>query len=372
MHLIGHTQLYINSIQVYDICQYTGQHDSNQLGATCDIQLPLLVRIQYKDGKYDKLTQVKVTEAFAVGDLVEIYSYYEGYNNVNVFTGFIRDFTQGQPLTVKCMDYQYFWNFGIFGEQNRVLIKKNKKSKRTFTSWGAQYAKITLKDLVSNLVDFVNDTIDSISTNADNITLILPMPDITLYNITFALMTPAAILHWLREKLGLCITMIGSGLFVNVAQFSNQTFVLKSGNPLDFVNDMGNITKCNIQKSYAAFSRFKVVIYYLLDNGQKSKLEIGQPNGETKEFFYYNLKYDPIKFKALAQDCYNKCKQNVFTGDVTLTLYPWVNLYDKVNYSRDYRFSERQANFIVVGKNFSATPNNGYRQVLKLAFLSNI
>jgi hypothetical protein len=372
MHFIGHTKLYINGIQVYDVVSFDYEHDNSHIGAMIDIKLPLLVRIANTNSKYSTIPQVKVTEAFKVSDPVKVVCSYEGYNDVTVFDGFIRDFGQGQPMTLKCMDYQYWWHFGIFGEKNRILVKKNKNSKRTFTAWGCFWKQTTLLTVLNQLVDYVNDTIDSTATSAENITLLTELvPDINLYNLTFANMSPAAILQWLKEKLGLCITMIGTKLFCNVANTKYNTFVFKSGNPSDFINDGGNILKCNIQKSYAAFSRFRVVVNYLTNDGRKQVLKFGDLNGETHEFFYYNIPYDANKFEQIGIDCLNKCKQNVFTGDFQLMLYPWVSVYDEVQYKRDFRFPERQANYVVIGKKFTATASGGYRQSLKVAFLSN-
>jgi hypothetical protein len=372
MHFIGHTRLYINDIQIYDVVSLDYEHDNGHIGGEISIKLPLLVRIENKNSKYATIPQVKVTEAFKVSDSVKIICSYEGYDDITVFDGFIRDFGQGQPMTIKCMDYQYWWHFGIFGEKNRILVKKNKNSKRTFTAWGNFYKQTTLLNVLNQLVDYVNDTIDATATSAENITLISEkVPDITLVNLTFANMSPAAILQWLKEKLGLCITMIGTQLFCSVANTVSKTYILKSGNPNDFINDGGNILKCNIQKSYAAFSRFRVEVNYLLDDGRKQVLKFGDLNGETHQFFYYNLKYDAAKFEQIGIDCLNKCKQNVFTGDFHLMLYPFISVYDEVQYTRDFRFPERQANYVVTGKKFTATTTGGYRQILKVAFLSN-
>ena len=372
MHFIGHTTVYINNTQVYDICEVDYEHECSNIGATLNIKLPLLVRIQNTNTKFSTLSQVKVTEAFKVGDNVKVICSYEGYNEVNVFTGFIRDFGQGQPMTIKCMDYQYFWHFGIFGEKNRTLVKKNVKSKRAFTAWGMHYPKITLLNLLQNLVDYVNDTIDSVSPDANNIELINEVvPDFNMFNITFANMSPSGVLQYLKQNLGLCITMIDNRLYCNVANTFNSTYTLKTGNPSDFIGDGGNILSCGIQKSYAAFSRYRVVVNYLLDDGRKQQLKFGDDSGETHEFFYYNMKYDATKFEQIGLDCLNKCKQNVFTGDFKLLLYPFVNVYDRVLYKRDFHFPERQASYVVTGKKFIVSPTAGFKQTLKVSFLSN-
>jgi len=53
-------------------------------------------------------------------------------------------------------------------------------------------------------------------------------------------------------------------------------------------------------------------------------------------------------------------------------LYPFVNVYDRVLYKRDFHFPERQASYVVTGKKFIVSPTAGYRQTIKVSFLSNL
>src|ERR1044071_5329 len=100
--------------------------DSAHIGAECEIVVPLNCRIQYINGRRDYLTEY-AKNLFSVGDHIVIKASYDGFDQVEVFSGFIFDFIEGTPLTIKCLDYLYFLNKGIFGNQ-RLLLKKNKKS----------------------------------------------------------------------------------------------------------------------------------------------------------------------------------------------------------------------------------------------------
>lgn len=357
MFFNAHTKVVIGNKELKTIVNISIKHDAEKIGASCDLVVPLNSRIQYVDGAHDFLTAQSLV-LFKVGDPITITAWYDGYPVQTVFEGFIYDFVEGQPMTIKCLDYVYFFNLGIFGSK-RVLVKKNKKSKKAFASVGTSYKEITLKNLMQHIVDFVNDTIDDKADNTDHVALILPIPDLTLVNITFAMMSPAAILEWFKKELGLNINLLRNNLYVNIASNTTETVVYKTDR---------NVLSADLQKPEATFQSFKVKAWFVREDGTKDSYEVGDSNGQLKEVFFYKVKRDNTLYQKLATEALNKAKQMRFSGAITTLLYPEAKLYMKADYS-EIRYPSRNANYVIVGNDLDIN-DKGYRRKLKFAYLS--
>lgn len=335
------------------------KNDSDHLGAECDIVVPLNCRIQYVSGDRTYLTEY-AKNLFSVGDPIIINAQYEGFDPVEVFSGFIFDFVEGMPLTVKCVDYIYFLNKGIFGNQ-RLLLKKNKKSTTVTPSVGAAFKSITLQSLCQKLIDFANDTIDHETDNTDHIELILPMPDVELVNITFAMMSPAAILDWLKKEMGINISLESNKLYVNVASNTLRTVYFRTDR---------NVLESDLQKPQAIYKSFKVKAWFIREDGTKDSFEIGDANGTLKEVFFFKIKRDQALYQQLATEALNKVKQQKYNGSIETLLYPECRLFDQANYI-DISYPARSANYVITGQEISIG-EGGYHRKLKLSFLSEI
>lgn len=334
-------------------------NDASHVGAYCDIVVPLNCRIQYQDGAHDYLTDY-AKNLFKTGDQVVIRAKYDGLDWVDVFSGFIYDFMEGNPLTIKCLDYIYFFNLGIFGS-SRVLYKKTTKSKQLISGTGASYKKITLQTLLQNIVDFVNDTIDEQFEATERVSLVLPVFEMTLVNISFVTMSPAAILEWLKKELGLNISLSGSKLYCNIA--SNTLSLVK-------LDTTRNVLTSDLQKKVSTFQRYKLKAWFLREDGTRDSLEVGDSSGTLKEVYFYRVARDQNLYKKLADEALLKYQQHKFNGTVTVLLYPQMDLFWKVEY-KDYRYPARNGNYTVMSIDFELGPT-GYHITVKLAFLSDI
>jgi hypothetical protein len=333
--------------------------DGEHIGADCDIVVPLNCRIQYVNGKRDYLTDY-AKNLFAVGDAIVIKAKYDGFDWVEVFNGFIFDFIEGTPITIKCLDYLYFLNKGIFGN-SRLLLKKNKKSKTSTPSTGAAFKSITLQQLCQKLIDFTNDTIDHETVNTDHLSLILPMPDIELVNITFAMMSPAAILDWLKKEIGINISLQGNNLYVNVASNTLATVYYRTDR---------NVIGSDLQKPEAIYKSFKVKAWFIREDGTKDSFEIGDENGTLKEVFFYKVKRDQTLYQKLANEALNKVKQQKYSGSIDTLLYPDCKVFQKAVYV-DLRYPDRSANYVITAQEISID-ESGYHRKLKFSYLSEI
>jgi len=364
MYFNAHLTVTINGNTIKTICSVSKKHDGHSLGSECDITLPMNCVIQYKDGTHDKLTQytVNTQAAFGVGSTVLVTANYDTYNEQTIFEGFITDFVFGNPIKIKCMDYQYFFNLGIFGQERGASVKINKKKKSpVINTYGCHYASITLKDLLTNIIGFVNDTIDIKSTDAEHVTLVLPIPDIELVNITFSMMTPASICQYFIKELGLVLTLNGTNLYCNVA--SNTTDVI------NYATNR-NVIVSDLQKPTSTFQTYKVKAWFYQPTGKKDSIEVGDTNGQQRDVYFYRVKQDAALYLKMATEALNKVRQMRFNGSITTYLYPEPILFAKAVYT-DIRYPARSGNYVITA--IETTINqSGYRHKLKLAYLTDL
>jgi hypothetical protein len=349
----------IGDKELKTVVSVNAKNESEHIGADCDVVVPLNCRIQYTNGSRDYLTEY-AKNLFSVGDPILIRAKYDGFDWVEVFNGFIFDFMEGTPLTIKCVDYIYFLNKGIFGNK-RILLKKNTKSKIVQPTVGAAFKNITLQSLCQKLIDFANETIDHEQSNTEHIQLVLPMPDVDLVNITFAMMSPAAILDWLKKEMGINISLDGNKLYVNVASNTLNTAYYRTDR---------NVIGSDLQKPQAIYKSFKVKAWFIREDGTKDSFEIGDSNGTLKEVFFYKIKRNQTLYQKLATEALNKVKQQKYNGSIDTLLYPDCKLYDQANYI-DVRYPARNANYVITGQEITLD-ESGFHRKLNLSFLSEI
>ena len=316
---------------IITVVSVTSHNDSAHVGSDCDVVVPLNCLIQYKTSKDSQLNQITmdVNQAFNSGDKIVITASYEGFPDINVFTGFIVDYFMGTPTTIKCSDYIY-----LLDQSTLDLYYKNVK----------------LKDLLTRILQ------------GSGITLNNDIMDLTLENITFRLMSPAAILEWLKKELGINISLSNDKLYCNLA--ANTLANIK------FASDR-NVIKCDLQKPYAVFQDFKVKAWFIRENGTKDSYEIGSSDGQLREVFFYKvLPRTEANYKALAENALLKFKQSRYAGTIETLLYPSCDLFWKATYT-DVRYPDRNANYVITGIT-TTLDENGFHRSIKLAYLSDI
>lgn len=365
MYFNASLSVYIKGINMTNIVSVKTDNDAQKIGQICDIVLPLNAYIQYNDqnNKTVYLNAI-LTNFFKSGDQVQVYAQYEGMNPVNVFNGFIYDFIEGMPLKIKCMDYFYWFNLGIFGN-HRVFAKKGKKSKITSSGTGNQYASIGIQSLLNTLISFVNQTISdwnkTNNTNVEQVSLIMPVPQFTLSNVTFLNLSPAGVLEWLKKSVGFNISMIGSQLYFNLASNTLNTVNLDTG---------VNVIKSSLQKPLATFQRIRLKCWFIRTDGTRDSFDIGDESGDMKEVFFYNIKRDGQIYENLANNALLKYSQHKFSGEVETYLYPDCQLFDVVEYV-DRRYPDKNGRYTII-KDEIYLSDKGFRRKHKLSFLVDI
>src|SRR5579859_7323344 len=129
MYFDANLSVRINGNYLITIVSVKISNDAQKVGTNVDVVVPLNSYIEYQDpSTLDVFLTAIRTDTFSSGDKIEIFAWYKDYPVLNIFTGYIYDFVLGMPLTIKCLDYVYFFNLGVFGE-DRVSIKNKSGNK---------------------------------------------------------------------------------------------------------------------------------------------------------------------------------------------------------------------------------------------------
>lgn len=394
MYLNCKLQVIINGQIVSSIVSVEAENDAFHIGASCDVTIPLNARIG-TTGKVILPTRV----LFNTGDHIIINAKYEGYESygtdgewIRVFEGFLYDFYESTPIKIKCLDYIYWFNLGIYGSEyvytKKLTTKGNIKKGSVHAGTGKYFQSIEFSDLLQDLVDWTNGNIegynDENGTNFPLVTLLKPEFSFKLINITFVNMSPAAVLEHLKKELGFNISLSGSHLYANVASFTTGHVNLSTDkNVIESNLQSTNLTKHHSNKSKgqnSVFLRIKVKAYFAKEDGTKDSFEVGDPNGQLREVFFYKVDKGALKdigggqmvpenYIKLANEALNQAYMKRYTGSVETYLYPNINLFEKVTYN-DIRYPERNGDYVCTSQKITLDDKGFHRQT-KLAFLTN-
>lgn len=398
MYLNAHILVYINNQLVQTIVSVETTNDGNAIGASCEIVLPLTARIAYQPDPNDPTNNQKgyITVPsrtyFNTGDHIVVKAKYEGYEKsegsgtdgyITEFEGFLYDFYETTPLKIKCLDYVYWFNLGIYGEKIVTTFAKRKANSRKLpkaisSGKGASFASIDFIDLIKDIILTVNNNIEDYneenSTDFPLIELSEPFFNMKLVNITFQTMSPAAILEWFKKELGFNISLLGNKLYVNVASNTTGFVVYKTNiNVIQSNLQSTNLQHRNTKKasgSNSVFLRVKVKAWFIRDDGTKDSFEVGDKNGQLREVFFYKIKRDQKLYEKLANEALLKFHHSRYTGEIETYLYPYCELFWKVDYT-DVRYPERNGTYVITMKK-STFNENGFHRKLKLAVLDDL
>lgn len=303
-------------------------NDAAQIGANCEIVVPLTVRIQ-NEGQY---LIDNVRNLFKSGDFVQIWAWYLGMEKLQVFEGFIFDFLEGTPMKIRCLDYVYKLKLGV----------KN-----------LSFPKARIKNVISKIIE------------GSGLTLMEPYVDFEVENLTFPNMSPAACLEWIKKELALTVTIIGQKLYFNIASNTLNEVKLKSDT---------NVIGISMQKPESAFQKFKVKAWIKKPNGTKEAVEIGDEDGELREIKLMCVPKNTPKGKEkknyhtkLMDNALEQVKMGHYNGKITTLLYPESDLFWAIDYT-DVRYPERSAIYTVRAITISLS-KDGFHRELTTAYL---
>lgn len=375
MYFDANISVLINGNPLTTVVSCKTSNDGQKIGGYCDLVVPLNSYIQYSnpDDLTTYLSAVR-TDTFSSGDTIVVTASYSGFPTIQIFTGYVYDFVLGMPTTIKCLDYIYFFNLGVFGDK-RVFTTNKSGSKIKSSGTGVNYKSIQFKDLLQQLIDFVNETIENSTTGAEPVSLILPIFDMQLVNLTFISMSPASILEWFHKELGLNINLYGNKLYVNLASNTTGSVTLNTGRNViksDLQTTMqksvtrnGITTTKNLQ---SAFQKIRMKCWFIRENGTRDSLEVGDANGVQQEHFFYKVVRSLTNYETLANNALLKAQQHHYNGHLETLLYPDSDLFWKVEYT-DLRYPEKDGTYVIIGIYFELT-EKGFHKKLKVAWLN--
>lgn len=317
----------IGGKQLLTVISIKIKQDSKDIGGECDIEVPLSCRIDY-DGTKSSQLPASAKNLFAVGDKVVIKAQYEGYDELDLFEGFVNEFVEGMPTTIKCMDYTY-------------KLKMAAPLKLSYKS-------VDFQTLVKKVLE------------GTGVSLIPEKLNISLKNVTKPSMTPLDILKEYKKDLLINISLQGPKLYVNVASDTLEVVKLNSG---------VNVIKADLQQADSVNGSFRIKAKFLQANGKQSTFEMGEKDGKVKEINFAGVTNNKATFLKLVHEAYIASQRQIYTGSVTTLLYPDCRLYDKVEY-KDVRFPARSASYVITGIDIELT-QSGYQRKLQLAYLIN-
>lgn len=303
------------------------KNDSKEIGSSCKIIVPLKCRISYVGNRNTYLTDL-AKNLFKTSDPVTVQAFYDGYPVLTIFRGFVYGFIENTPLTIDCMDNIFLLNM---------------------TTVNLEYKSVTLRDLIKRILQ------------GTDIKLIEPTLDLNLVNITFYLMSPAAVLEWIKQQLGLNISLDGDQLYVNIASNIIKTV---------FYNTRVNVLTSGLQRPEAVYLKLKVKAWFVNENGTKSSIEVGDPNGELREVWFYKIPFNEAHYKQLAGEALVKYKMMKFSGSIETLLYPDCGLFWRAQYI-DKSYPDRSGNYTITGID-TRCGRHGYHRKIKMSFLSDL
>lgn len=332
MYFVCKISVVIGNKQLTTVHSVHVKNDAKEIGSSCKLVVPLACRIQYTDGAHDFLTDL-AKNLFKSGDAVTITAWYvdqlgNAMPTIQVFNGFVYEFIEGTPMTIDCMDNIFLLN------QSTVNLS---------------YKSTTIRQVMTDIL------------KGTGISLILPTIDLTLQNLTFRIMSPASVLEWLKKEIGLNISLSGNKLYCNIASNTVNMVIL---------NTTRNVVKSDLQKPEAVYLKLKVKAWFIMENGKKTSLEVGDTGGELREVFFYRIPFSVARYTQLAQEALIKYKQMKFSGLIETLLYPDCGLFWKAQYT-DKRYPDRNGNYTIVGMDFSLD-EHGFHRHIRMAYLSDL
>lgn len=315
-----------NTLQT--VCRVTTNNESAHIGSSCEIEVPLNCRLQYIDyvnGKVDYINGQPQT-LFNVGDPVNITAGYLGYPTVKVFEGFVDNFVYGMPMKIRCADYIFKLNQGTFTISN---------------------ATISMKNLCTQIL------------KGTGVSLLLPVFDLTLTDITFRLMSPAAILEYIKKEIGLNISLQGNQLYVNVASNTRNKVIHHTGR---------NVLRTSLQQPNTIFQNYRVRCWFINTDGTKSGIDVGNVGGRMREQFFYMIPQNDGLRQKLATEALNRVKMEKFTGTIETMLYPDCDLFDLATYT-SIRYPATNGQYVISAMNFDIGMH-GFRRKIKYSQLN--
>lgn len=265
---------------------------------------------------------------------------------VTVFDGYIANVNANLPIEIQCEDAMFLLKKYTFNIPSKVpLITKSKNGKflkrpKVDTS---KIANISLNELLDIIIP---DDIDFVVVD-----------DIKLGKFRCSNATPAMILDKIKEQYGLYSYFVDDVLYVGFASNALET--------TEFILDMEEVVINSNDLFYKRSEdiQIKVRATSMNDQNVKTTIETGNPEGEQRDYHYYNLTLSQLD--EIAKKRLSEAKYTGFFGTLETFFYPYVRHGDIVTI-KSRRLPERDGTYIVKSVKRIIDVRMGGRQFLEL------
>ena len=358
----SHISVYINGIPIKYISELHYKNDSEHIGASCDIIVPLMALTLYNQTSKNQLTQANITNSQTGFSIIVKGKYDENASDstadeqgfITIFDGYIYDIIQGTPSKIMCKDASYLMNIKPLNNDGAVPT--------------------TLKKILQNLI--IPEANKHLNAGDVPLSLITPIVDMPLENFTIKEMTGLAILSHIKHETGINISIVGRALYANVASNTTNTVNLSTDK---------DIIEASLQPINTTFLNLKIKAWFVKKDSTKDSFELGQAtDSQIREIYLYFVtpgadimintlegqKLVPKNYYTLAQNALLKYKQRRYSGSIKIKLYPVCDVFWRVVYT-DVRYPEINGVYVITSQNIDLTEKSGWVRTLKMAYLAN-
>lgn len=261
-----------------------------QLTDTCVVLVPKKLRAK-KDGQYSDVITAGPDALWKRNEPVKVYAGYDDFNDL-IFEGVLTKIVPRMPLEFSCEDYMYLLK--------QISVKKFSKP-----------GQIKLLDILNTIIP----------KTLNGIPITIKAIDFSITNPIIEKASVAEFLNFLKQRFGLTAYFRGPELNVGFAYSLSTLSDITSSDIVEFafqnniIDDsaLSYIREDDVQLRVSAVS---------IEKTKRTEVEVGDPDGETRTMYYYNV--GPVELKKLANEALQKLKYEGFRGSFTTFLQPMV------------------------------------------------
>ena len=267
-----------------------------------------------------------INDLVKVGDPIEIYGNYQGFNEYSRFSGFVTDVSPSLPIRIKCQDAMY--------------LAKQFTMTKTFKS-------VKLSELVEYVFQSSGGLLDGYGYDFK--------ADIDLGKFRINRATGAQVFEELKKKYGIYSYVLDNNFSFGF------TYSELFTPPKKFTFEE-NIISDNLVFKREEDIRLKAKAVSIDSNNNKIEVSVGDPDGEQRTLHYYGL--NEAALKEIAQADLEKLKYTGFKGDFTTFLHPFIQHSQTIEIE-SLKLPERNGRYYVA-KVVTSFGSGGGRQTITL------
>lgn len=368
--VVCRNEVIIEGVNVGQFESFTLKADRRTFGATAVLTLPLYaIGVETPTSKGRASARVRRTLLDTNNKLnikvcaeVEVYCWYDGYEKIRVFHGFIEHVAEGFPSTLYLRDASFILRFGTIDK-----------------AWEGD---VRLQTIAEKCVKVSQKAFEQERKSLGFTRSIAPLTYTNKGNNVQAVTTPISFDNFASGRAPFEVVQYLMQLLVLYAGVDNDNNlyigagVQDSTRPVIKLSTKYNVVGRNIVPTDGRFVDYDVKVTGVLKNGKKFTATGGLKNARSAEsssaldkvtgetYRGYSLANTQTGIQDTADRLLARLKGTYNKGTITLLMYPKCQLLDHVDYD-DTVFDIYDAKYYVTGYTFSAS-ERGYFQTLEI------